>query len=156
MSAKITPEVLEAAEVYRSGRKAEAFRMLKESSNMSLPEAKELMVSLASKMAMDGEQRAEDEGAVKEALDAVELFDELTILMLRHMRDTKQQIGTGNPVNAPACAAGIYTLLANMIAADVNPCRVMAAHILSGTEEREAAVIDAAKHSLRNDLVHLI
>ena len=149
-------EAKTAFALFTSGKPHDAYRHLKVSCGMALGEARELMMSMKDDISKGDEVRADDMQAVQEAMNAVDTFDELTTLMLRHMRDT------GQPIAARATTAGdvlqqcavIYDVMRTMIANDINPGRALSAFILKVNHtNRVPSVDDAADIQLMQEVI---
>jgi hypothetical protein len=129
--------------------------LLKQRCGMTLAEAKEAMSDAQEAVAGLSGMRAEEAQAVAEAMNAVDTFDELTALMLRHMRDTKQPIAARATTSADVlqqCAV-IYDVLKTMIANDVNPGRAMTAFVLKVNHTNRVPADDAADVLLMQEVI---
>jgi len=141
--------------------------LLKQRCGMSLGEAKEAMQDAASITGSIGKGLPEDTGAIEEAMNVVDTFDELTAIMLRHMRNTRQPIAATatTPQDVLQQCAVVYDVLKTMIHNDVNPGRAISAFILKVNHTNRLPVDDAADlqlmsevitHRLRDDLLNLL
>lgn len=150
-----SPEAKVAFDLFTKGRPHDAYRHLKVSCGMSLGESRELMEAMKNDIAKGDEVSADEHQAVKEAMDAVDTFDELTALMLRHMRDTKQPIAARATTSQDVlqqCAV-LYDVFKTMINNDVNPGRALTAFILKVNHTNRLPNDDAADLSLMNQVI---
>lgn len=157
-----------AFDLFTQGKPHDAYRHLKVMCGMSLGEARELMETMKNDITKGDGARAEADQAIRESLDAVDTFDQLTALMLRHMRDTKQPIGalSAEPAVVLQQCAVIYDTMKTMIANDVNPGRALVAYILKVNHTNRIPPIDdvadiklmseVIAQRLRDDLLNLL
>lgn len=162
-----SPEAKVAFDLFTHGKPHDAYRHLKVACGMSLGDARELMEVMKNEISKGDEVRADADHAIKEAMDAVDTFDELTALMLRHMRDTRQPISARATTSQDVlqqCAV-LYDVFKTMINNDVNPGRAFTEFILKINHTNRLPNDDAADLSLmkqviaqrlRDDLLNLL
>lgn len=150
-----SPEAKIAFDLFTRGRPHEAYRHLKVACGMPLADARELMLAMKNEISKGDEIRADDHHAITEAMDAIDTFDELSALVLRYMRDTKQPIGAtkSEPAVLLQQCAVLYDTMKSMIANDVNPGRALTAYILKINHTNRTSADDAADLQLMNEVI---
>lgn len=151
----------EAVSAYTSGDKHKALLMLKVSKRMNPREAVEAIQACIQKTTSHSGLQADEEQSVKEAMDSVAVFDELTEMVLRHMRDSKDPIATRtmDVAEVQVHCQQIYEAMAALMRANVNPTRVMTAHIMRAYVSRSPdpkALENAMKPTLLEDIISLV
>jgi hypothetical protein len=170
-----------ALRFYRAGDPTKGYLILKQECHMTLKEAKEALQAAAQEVDKGDGETVQQERALKEVMDAVDTFDDMTLMMLRHMRETKQPIATEKPSAADTlqlCAA-IYDAMRHLIAHDVNPTRAMTIFVTQCCENArskdtgtlpsdfrasslltldacEKSMVEATTNSLKGDLLTLL
>jgi hypothetical protein len=166
------PSIKDAVELWNKGQLNEALLLLKNTERMSAKDARDAILAAieeSTKVATGAGQ--DEEAAIKEALGLSETFDELTILMLRHLRKEGVFVSRSTDDTIPqvvlAKCAAIYDAMRYLLEHDINTYRVMTAYITQVQHDAslrrsqdDAADLqlmkDAIKKSLRDDLLDLL
>lgn len=155
--------------LFTEGKPHEAYLYLRQKKGMSLPDAKELMIAMREGMKNGDGASADLENAAREVMDVVDTFDELTLLVLRDLRDRKQFQTPKRTMSAQRAAkecSAIYDAIRALIDSDINPTTAMRAFVLKsdhGLPDQDRilknvtmmqGVLDS--HTLHNDILSLL